>query len=73
MATSVTWGVQALDFLLPYATLRTRSKEPIIVGPYFTVPHQQVTLAIDKKYNQMLHAKITGVLQIVIREEGSVK
>jgi AraC family transcriptional regulator len=44
MATSVSWGMQAMDFLLPQATLRTRSKEPIIVGPYSYVLHQQVTL-----------------------------
>lgn len=44
MATSVSWGMQALDFLLPHTTLRTRSKEPIIVEPYSSVPHQQVML-----------------------------
>ncbi|KIL34270.1 transcriptional regulator [Cohnella kolymensis] len=44
MATSVSWEMNALDVLLPHATLRTRSKEPIIVEPYSTVPHQQVTL-----------------------------
>ncbi|MBD0382192.1 helix-turn-helix domain-containing protein [Paenibacillus sedimenti] len=44
MATSVSWGMQAMDVLLPQATLRTRSKEPIIVGPYSSVPHQKVTL-----------------------------
>jgi AraC-like DNA-binding protein len=44
MGTSVSWGMQALDFLLPQTTLRTRSKEPIIVGPHSAVPHQQVLL-----------------------------
>lgn len=44
MATSVAWGMQALDFLLPTQTLRTRSKEPIIVQPFSSVPHQQVVL-----------------------------
>ncbi|RAV20383.1 helix-turn-helix domain-containing protein [Paenibacillus contaminans] len=44
MATSVAWGMQAMDFLLPNTTLRTRSKEPIIVKPYTPVPHQQVML-----------------------------
>lgn len=44
MATSVAWGTQAMDFLLPYETLRTRSKKPIIVTPNTIVPHQQVTL-----------------------------
>ncbi|PTM59650.1 helix-turn-helix domain-containing protein [Desmospora activa] len=44
MATSVSWGMQAMDFLVPYSTLRFRSKEPIIVKPDSPVPHQQVTL-----------------------------
>lgn len=44
MATSVAWGMQALDFLLPQTTLRTRSRTPIIVGPDGSVPHQQVML-----------------------------
>jgi AraC family transcriptional regulator len=44
MATSVSWKMQTMDFLLPHTTLRTRSKEPIIVEPFTAVPHQQVTL-----------------------------
>lgn len=44
MATSVSWGMQAKDILLPQRTLRTRSKEPIVVGLSSLVPHQQVTL-----------------------------
>ncbi|MGO4545705.1 helix-turn-helix domain-containing protein [Paenibacillus sp. 2TAB23] len=44
MATSVSWGTQAKDMLLPHATLRTRSKEPIIVTAYDNVPYQQVML-----------------------------
>lgn len=44
MATSVSWGMQAMDFLLPHTTLRTRSKAPIIVEPDTAIPHQQVTL-----------------------------
>jgi AraC family transcriptional regulator len=46
MATSVSWGMQAIDFLLPHTTLRTRSKAPIIVGPNSFVPHQQVMLHV---------------------------
>jgi AraC family transcriptional regulator len=46
MATSVSWGMQAMDFLLPQTTLRTRSKEPIIVEPYLSVPLQEVTLHV---------------------------
>jgi AraC family transcriptional regulator len=44
MATSVSWGMQACDLLLPQTTLRFRSKEPIIVGPRSSVPHQRVLL-----------------------------
>jgi hypothetical protein len=48
MATSVSWGMEAMDFLLPQTTLRTRSREPIIVGTYTSVPHQQVTLHVPR-------------------------
>ena len=44
MGTSVSWGMQAMDFMLPHSTLRTRSTEPLIVKPYSAVPHQHVTL-----------------------------
>lgn len=44
MATSVSWGMQAKDILLPHTTLRTRSRQPIIVEPYSAVPYQQVML-----------------------------
>lgn len=44
MATSVPWGMQAIDFLVPHSTLRFRSKRPIIVKPGLPIPHQQVTL-----------------------------
>lgn len=46
MATSVSWETQAMDFLLPHTTLRTRSKEPIIVKPNSSIPHQQVMLHV---------------------------
>ncbi|WP_235828004.1 helix-turn-helix domain-containing protein [Brevibacillus migulae] len=48
MATSVAWGSQAKDFLLPYSTLRTRSRDPIIVTPYARVPHQDVMLHVPR-------------------------
>jgi AraC family transcriptional regulator len=48
MATSVSWGMKAMDILLPHTTLRTRSKEPIIVVPYSPVPYQQVTLHVPR-------------------------
>jgi AraC family transcriptional regulator len=44
MGTSVSWSMQAVDFLLPHTTLRTRAKAPIIVAPGCAVPHLQVTL-----------------------------
>lgn len=46
MATSVAWGTKAMDFMLPHTTLRTRSKEPIIVKPLSFVPHLHVTLHV---------------------------
>ncbi|WP_208919339.1 helix-turn-helix transcriptional regulator [Paenibacillus uliginis] len=44
MATSISWNMKALDFLLPQATLRTRSRDPIVVKARMSVPYQQVTL-----------------------------
>lgn len=48
MATSVPWGMQAREILLPQRTLRTRSREPIIVRPQAAVPHQQVMLHLPR-------------------------
>lgn len=48
MATSVSWSMKAADFMLPQATLRTRSREPIIVEPYSTVPYQRVKLYLPR-------------------------
>jgi len=49
MATSVPWGMRAIDFLLPQTTtLRTRSKEPIEVTPYSRVLHRQVSLHVPR-------------------------
>ncbi|SFL54410.1 Helix-turn-helix domain-containing protein [Paenibacillus sp. 1_12] len=48
MATSVSWGMQATDILLPHTTLRTRSREPIVVQSCSDVPHQQVTLHVPR-------------------------
>lgn len=44
LATSVSWEMQSMDILLPYTTLRTRSKNPIVVTSSSTVLHQEVTL-----------------------------
>ncbi|GAA3404250.1 helix-turn-helix domain-containing protein [Paenibacillus hodogayensis] len=44
MATSVSWGTQSVDVLLPHSTLRTRSREPIVVKPFSAVPYQEVML-----------------------------
>jgi AraC family transcriptional regulator len=44
MATSVFWEMQAVDFLLPQTTLQTRSKKPINVESFSSVPHQEVLL-----------------------------
>lgn len=44
MATCVAWQLNAVDVLLPYTTLRTRSREPLIVRPDEAVPQQEVLL-----------------------------
>ncbi|WP_051107684.1 helix-turn-helix domain-containing protein [Paenibacillus fonticola] len=44
MATSVSWEMQTKDFLLPHATLRTRSHAPIVVQPHTPVHYQEVML-----------------------------
>lgn len=44
MATSVSWGMDPVDFMLPNQTLRYKSTKPIIVHPNTTVPFQQITL-----------------------------
>lgn len=44
MATSVEWGASAIDVLLPRATLRTRSREPIVVKPNTPVPPRHAVL-----------------------------
>ncbi|MCZ8511784.1 helix-turn-helix transcriptional regulator [Paenibacillus filicis] len=48
MATSVAWESNAMDILLPHTTLRTRSKQPIVVRPHSAVPYQQVTLYLPR-------------------------
>lgn len=44
MATSVSWGMRAKDFLVPHTTLRTRSKEPVVVSAGSIIPHRHVML-----------------------------
>lgn len=44
MATAIAWQMNAVEVLLPYTTLRTRSREPLIVRPDGCVPYQQVEL-----------------------------
>jgi len=47
MGTSVSWRMKAIDFMLPHTTLRTRSREPIIVKPH-SVIYQKVTLHVPR-------------------------
>ncbi|MDR7313845.1 helix-turn-helix transcriptional regulator [Brevibacillus nitrificans] len=44
MATSVLWEMQAAEILLPHTTLRTRSKESIVVSSGAIVPHRDAWL-----------------------------
>lgn len=48
MATSISWGMQAKDVLLPQTTLRARSKEPIIVVSGSYVPFQRIKLHLPR-------------------------
>lgn len=44
LATSVSWGMQTKDVLLPHSTLRCRQKEPIVVRPDCPVPPLNIML-----------------------------
>ena len=44
MATSISWGTGTLDMLLPQATLRTRSRTPIVMQPGVAHAPLEVTL-----------------------------
>jgi len=44
MATSISWGMKAMDFMLPRETLRTRSRSPIVVKAQHPVPYQVVAI-----------------------------
>lgn len=44
MATSVSWEMQSEEIMLPNTTLRTRTRQPIVVDSATPVSHQQVTL-----------------------------
>lgn len=48
MATSISWSADAKDTLLPYTTLRTRSREPVVVRAGAPVPFQQVKLYLPR-------------------------
>ncbi|MEW9699273.1 helix-turn-helix transcriptional regulator [Paenibacillus sp. SI8] len=67
MATSVTWGMRAADFLLPHTTLRGRKREPIFVYPFTPVPHQEILLSAprldDPPILISLHVLMSNFLQ----------
>ncbi len=44
MATSLSWNTDAMNMLIPQATLRTRSRDPVEVSAHRPVPPLQVTL-----------------------------
>lgn len=48
MATSVSWEMQAKDFLLPHRTLRSRYHAPLFVGPHAEVPPLQLKLYLPR-------------------------
>jgi AraC family transcriptional regulator len=48
MATSVSWNMRAVDYMLPYTTLRARSREPIVVTSQAPIPFQEITLHVPR-------------------------
>jgi AraC-like DNA-binding protein len=46
LATSVSWGMRAADFLVPQTTLRAKHKVPVVVGPNKSVPFQRVNMRV---------------------------
>jgi AraC-like DNA-binding protein len=44
LATAISWEMNAMDILLPQATLRARNKTPLTVAPGIPVPPQELTL-----------------------------
>lgn len=48
LATSITWGMNSKEVLLPYTTLRAKWEKPIIVGPGKIVPEIPLTLRPPK-------------------------
>ncbi|WP_026701777.1 helix-turn-helix domain-containing protein [Salibacterium aidingense] len=44
MATAISWKTSTIDYLLPHTTLRTRSKQPIVVEPFTAIAPQHLEL-----------------------------
>jgi len=70
MATSVAWGMQAIDFLLPHTTLRFRSLEPIVVTPHTPVPHQQLTLHPPRPDDPPILISLSALMGRFLCENG---
>ncbi|RXZ77809.1 AraC family transcriptional regulator [Paenibacillaceae bacterium] len=70
MATSVAWGMQAIDFLLPMNTLRTRSRAPIRVEANAVVPHQEVSLYPPKLDDPPILISLPLLMNIFLAGEG---
>ncbi|SEG67209.1 helix-turn-helix transcriptional regulator [Paenibacillus sp. UNC499MF] len=71
MATSVSWGTKAVDFLLPEATLRTRSREPIVVKPGIPVPQQLVTLHVPRYDDPPILISLPVLMNNFLRRSSS--
>ena len=76
MATSVPWGMQPIDFILPYQTLRTRTTKPIIVGTESMIPHQDVMLRAPRFDDPPILISLPLLMKIFLnrvtaRETGS--
>ncbi|WP_248925482.1 helix-turn-helix domain-containing protein [Paenibacillus hamazuiensis] len=68
MATSVSWGMRAMDILLPHTTLRTRSKEPIEVMPHTPIPRQQVMLYPPRLDDPPILISLPLLMNIFLRQ-----
>lgn len=72
MATSIPWGTQAIDFLLPHATLRTRAHKPITVKPDLMVPHLQVMLHLPSPDDPPILVSLPLLMNRFLSRAGTI-
>ena len=72
MATSVSWGAQAIDFLLPHTTLRTRSHKPLLVETGAAVPHQHVMLDLPSPDDPPILVSLPLLMNRFLNRVGTI-